>query len=354
MNKIFLLLLISIIMAFQSCRKPEKQDIYETNTDSLLYDFSEIVAQPTYNALQAEAALLHQQCVDFSTNPSANKLANCRDTWKAARLNWELSEGFLFGPVATGNIDPRIDSWPINFIDLDSIISGNESFTSEFINNLEDALKGFHPIEYLIFGENGNKQITDFTVRELELLVALTSNLAALTTELAHSWSSENSASYHFEFVSAGKTSTVYASKLAVFEELTNAMIGICDEVAGGKIGEPFLLQNPSLEESPYSNNSLTDFLSNMKSVENVYTGKFQQQGNGIQQLVRQHNLQLDATIITQIEAAKQSIVAISIPFGQAILYEQVQVQNAIDAIENLKETLEDELLPFIQIYANE
>lgn len=354
MNKTLPLLLFVALLVLQSCRKPEIQDVAETNTDTLLHDFSTVVAQPTYNALQKDAAQLHQLSEDFVANPSDSKLEACRAMWKSARLNWELSEGFLFGPVATGNIDPRIDTWPINFTDLDSIIAGNETFTEAYINNLEDALKGFHPVEYLIFGINGAKTAAEFSAREKELLVALTLNLSTLTTELADSWSSSNSSSYHYEFITAGKSSSVYESKQAVFEELANAMIGICDEVAGGKIGEPFLLQDPSLEESPYSNNSLTDFLSNMQSVENVYAGKFQQKGTGLQDLVKEHNLQLDATISSQIEAAKQSLKAISLPFGQAILDEQVQVQNAIDAIETLKETLEDELIPFIQLYANE
>lgn len=354
MKFIFPTLLFILIMAFQSCRKPEKIDTPIADTDSLLHDFSEIVAQPTYNALQQDASQLNSLCEEFIANPTDSKLAACREMWKSARLNWELSEGFLFGPVATGNIDPRIDSWPINFTDLDSIIASNASFTADYINNLEDALKGFHPIEYLIFGINGTKKAAEFSAREKELLVALTNNLTALTDELAYSWSSSNASSYHYEVVSAGKSSTVYASKQAFFEELTNAMIGICDEVAGGKIGEPFLLQDPSLEESPYANNSLTDFYSNMQSVENVYVGKFQTKGTGLQDLVKQHNLQLDATIIAQIDAAKQSLKSITLPFGKAILEEQVQVQNAIDAIEILKETLEDELIPFIQVYANE
>jgi hypothetical protein len=57
-----------------------------------------------------------------------------------------------------------------------------------------------------------------------------------------------------------GRATASIPPKRAVFEEIVNGMIGICDEVANGKMLDPFVAADPSLEESPYSQNSLTDF----------------------------------------------------------------------------------------------
>ena len=64
----------------------------------------------------------------------------------------------------------------------------------------------------------------------------------------------------------------VYASKLAVVEELINGMIGIVDEVANGKIADPFGASIDAIDtskvESQYSWNSLADFTNNIQGVQ--------------------------------------------------------------------------------------
>jgi putative iron-regulated protein len=68
------------------------------------------------------------------------------------------TEAWLFGPVEQNNIDPRIDTWPVDFNALDAILANNDELTDTYIDGLEDALKGFHPIEYVLWGKNGNKK----------------------------------------------------------------------------------------------------------------------------------------------------------------------------------------------------
>jgi uncharacterized iron-regulated protein len=133
---------------------------------------------------------------------------------------------------------------------------------------------------------------------------------------------------------------------------MVNAMAGICDEVANGKIGEVYAAQDPSLEESPFSQNSITDFTNNIKGVQNVYLGKFSADGKGLEDVVRAYNLQLDSNIKLKLSTAIEALGKVTVPFGTAISTQKTQVQNAIEAIQALKTTLEDELLPFIQMHA--
>lgn len=315
----------------------------------VLHAFAENVAQDNYTDLATKSDALRDAIITFSSTTTDADLDACKQHWRDTRTSWERSEALLFGPVATENIDPRIDTWPVNFTDLDAQLSSGNAFTQEYITSLEDALKGFHPIEYLLFGLNGNKAASEFTARQLEYLVALANDLAMLTGSLHTSWEPSTDGNYTTVFTEAGEGSSVYPTERSAYEEVVNAMAGICDEVANGKMGEVLLAQDPSLEESPYSKNSITDFTNNIKGVENVYLGRYTADGTGMENFVREHSLQLDNTIKSQIAASITALNNITVPFGQAITEQHVQVQQAIDAINTLAATLNDELMPLVQ-----
>jgi len=196
---------------------------------------------------------------------------------------------------------------------------------------------------------NGNKTASQFTAREIEYMAALALNLKILTASLANSWNPAVNGNFHSEFITAGNGSTVYSTQRAAFEEIVNAMAGICNEVANGKMTDPFIQQDAALEESPFSFNSITDFTNNIRSVENVYLGKYSSDGKGLEDLVRQNNLSLDGAIKTKINSSIAALQNITVPFGQAIISQPTQVQNAIDAINDLKDEIESNLFPFVQ-----
>lgn len=342
------------VILFSGCNNDSdvNSQVDEALNNLILEDFSQHVAQSVYENLETKTSQLYDQVLSLKDNPDDDKLATCQQTWRDARQAWEQSEAFLFGPVATENIDPRIDTWPVNFNDLEAQLASSNEFTESYIDDLEDALKGFHPIEYLLFGGDSDKSAVDFTEREMDYLEGLTKNLKKLTGELADDWDDTDDESYHHEFTTAGSGSTIYDSQLAALEELVNGMAGICDEVANGKISEPFLQSDPSLEESPFAKNSITDFTNNIRGVENVYLGKYAANGKGLEDLVRNFNLQLDSEIKLKINAAIAALDNITVSFGEAITAQPIQVQNAIDAINELSDVLNEKLLPFVQQHA--
>lgn len=342
------------IATLTACKDDENTVDQNALQNQILADFSTHISQATYNELAAKTSALYDAAVTLKNNPTDANLTACKNLWKDARLLWEKSEGFLFGPVATESIDPRIDTWPVNFTDLDSVLASNSTLDEAYINGLEDALRGFHPLEYMLWGQNGTKVAADFTPRQFDYLVALAQNIKNLTAQLATSWSPNTQGNYATVFTSPGAGNVVYPTKRAAFEELVNSLAGICDEVANGKIAEPFIAQDPSLEESPFSGNSITDFTNNIRGVEAVYKGHILTvDGKGLEDFVREHNLSLDNAIKTKLATAITALNNITLPFGQAIIQQPVQVQNAIDAINDLKDTLEGELLPLVQLHTN-
>jgi predicted lipoprotein len=338
---------------------PATEDMKQT----ILSDFSGTVCQATYNDLSANANNLYNAINTFVNSNNDNDLVACKQAWRQTRQAWEQSEGFLFGPVESDNIDPHIDTWPVNFASLDSILAnGPATFDGTYIDNLEDALKGFHPIEYLLFGNDGAKTAAQFNQRQKDFLVALTLNLKALCTDVSTKWNPAVSGNYHAIFTTAGNGSAVYSTKRAAYEELVNAMAGICDEVANGKMKEPYDAVNASLEESPFAKNSLTDFRNNIKSVENVYLGRYTKtdgtvgDAKGLEDLVRANNLSLDGNFKTKVSNAIAAIDNITVYFGQAIQTsngQRQQIQIAMQRINELKDLIEGDLLTYIQQQTN-
>lgn len=349
MKKLIIPITLLVIISIACKKKKEEKSNSELATE-ILTDFTNKVAIPQYAEIKKNAEILDAKLISFNTTPSEQNLTDARTAWKNLRESWEKCESYLFGPVATNEYDPQMDTWPMNNKDLDAVLNSNTNLNQQYISTLDHALRGFHPIEYLIFGINGNKIATSFTNREKEYLIALSTDLKMTCSQLSYSWE-VNGENYGQNLIDAGieEKSSIYTTKKEAILEIVNGMIGICDEVANGKIAEPFDNQNPELEESKYSANSFTDFKNNMIGVQNCYTGKYIEDGKGIDELVKEYNKSLDAKINSQIATAINSFNSFSVSFGLAITSEKVQITNTQTAINDLKTTLESELLPLIQ-----
>jgi putative iron-regulated protein len=343
-----LVTVLATVFVIASCSKDDDGAVDATQLrKDILVNTANNVCLAGYEDMYSKTQQLLTAVTTLSTTTTEANLNSSRQLWKDIRNTWEQSEAWLFGPVSADNIDPRIDTWPVDFNSLDSILATSNTLNEGYVDGLDDALKGFHPIEYLLWGQNGNKAAAAFTDREKQYLLALSTNLNTLSKEVRDSWKN----SYTAKLATAGNGSTEYTSKVAAYTELVDAMAGICDEVANGKIKDPFDLQDPTQEESPFAKNSITDFTNNVQGVMDVYQGKFSADGKGLEDLVRSYNLNLDNELKTAHAAAIASLQAITVPFGQAILTQQTQVQNAMTKINALKDVLETKLSAFVLQY---
>jgi len=88
---------------------------------------------------------------ELKNNPTVENLQNARAAWRETRAPWEAGEGHIFGPVDTLGIDPKVDSWPVEISSLDGALGGYDSSLSS-IDGFPVTMKGFHAMEYLLFG----------------------------------------------------------------------------------------------------------------------------------------------------------------------------------------------------------
>lgn len=327
------------------------------------YDFTLVldhsvdnVIVPTYRDLATGAGGLHTATQTLQAQPTDANLEAAREAWIAARVPWEQSEAFLFGPVADLALDPALDSWPVDRVQLDQVLASNLELTADAISgNFGGGLKGFHTIEYLLWGANHNKTAAELAAapRELEYLVAAADALMLDAQALHDAWAPPEDA-FGDEFKLSGQEGGRYFSQADAVQQLVNGMVDICDEVANGKIADPFDEQNPTLVESQFSYNSIQDFTDNIRSIQNVYTGEYAgSTGPSVSTFVAEQDPALDARVRAEIQAAIDAIyasVAEGQPFRDAITdpAQKAKIEAAQEAIRTLMETFQGPVMSLV------
>ena len=343
----------------------------------------------TYTEMSgATSDLLDAVNVLAAGNVTRATLQAAQDAWIAARVPWEASEGFLWGPIDTQGLDPGLDSWPVDKVQLDNVIASNLDLSDQgVIDTLDTTVKGFHTIEYLLFNDGTGNQdtygcgvapsgtdacldniITALTSdpRRLEYLVGITIDVHDVAASAVEAWDAAGG-DYINTVEDAGQGSTVYTSQRSVMQEVVQGLIGITDEVANaGKINDPFTAHDPLTVESKFSGNSLTDFQYNIRSIRNIYCGMYSGTPDdtdtvcgtagdaGLTAFVSDEDAALDATVRAQIDDAVDAIGLIPEPFEQAVIDSatdadvEASIQSAIDAINVLKATLEGEVTDLV------
>lgn len=351
------------------------------NAKSMTANLADNIITQTYANLDTRADALVVAVQALKDGASESEVDAAQNAWREARVPWESSEGFLFGPVDALGIDPSIDSWPLNTPDLQAFLQAHPNATQQDVENAGDDLRGFHAIEFLLFGDGVNdndKAAAEFTEAEINYLVALTQALAARTQALVDGWTVDfNGQGPYAAQVKAPGVGKIYGSDAAVLEELINGIITIADETGNAKMAEPFGISADSADtskvESQYSWNSLTDFHNNLQSIVNVYTGKLgfdpavdtvSAAQNGLYAFVTAHDPVLAQRVLDEIVAAQKKIALIkgdgddsstqidgnAKPFREQIkdVTGRELIEDAIVACNVALTTLSSEVLPLV------
>lgn len=344
----------TLIFAIASCSKAPQNNNSPVNQTILegevLTDFSNDLVNTNYTDINAKASLMNDAVKILVSSTTEANLATTRTAWKNTRAAWESCEGFLFGPVEDFNYDPDMDDWPVNQVDLDSLLASPNPLAVSDIEALPTTLKGFHAIEYVIFGVGGTRKASDITARQKTYLTSLAQSLYNTTTDLANSWA-PTAGNYTAQVVNAGKGSITFATRQSVFLALVGSMSDICNEVANEKMQTPFAAQDSTLDESSFSHNSVTDFTNNIKGVLNAYQSKYNNAGgHNLSELVASKNTSLNNTLLSEMNAAIASFQTITTTYEKAIYIQKNQVKSVQAVINTLKNSLDGDLTDFVKV----
>ena len=301
-------------------------------------------------------------------------------SWRLMRKYWEQSEAFLFGPAGDHSIDPHIDSWPLDFNAMNSLLNNaaqmaqiEEEGGAYVGDKLGYALKGFHAAEYLLFEtvEQGGRAVgtgrphaTNLTHAEAVYLVGIIEDLTQQAILLEYCWAGKVSDAkqkllddaeiepwednYGQQMINAGKPGSKFVSYQEVAEEIVAGCIDIAGEVADLKMGNPYISSNETQRdyiESPYSCTSTEDFADNIRSIKNAYCGAKSGDAS-ISDYVKKQDKSLDEDVRKAID---ESIAAIeAIQDFENTAQSNPQVKAAIDKVSALEDVLAKEVLPLL------
>lgn len=259
------------------------------------------------------------------------------EAFKNARREWERSEAFLYGSASDNNIDPHIDSWPLDHEELVSVLKDSKliaGFKSEnpeeFVSSNNEKFQsvlGFHGMEFVLFRNGQNRTVAALQtnekeesmtsvkgIDELAFLAAVAGDVKNMTALLEYTWMGD---------AASNETKSVLQNNSYVFNSLRNngfaangtmcfgqhlltpaqntgyhswpgtinqIFVGgcsnICNEVQEQKLGQAWRVANGlggtteegdaesiNYIESPYSHRSFVDYKDNIYSIKNTLYG---------------------------------------------------------------------------------
>ena len=339
----------------------------------------------TYGKMADAGMVLLEQCEQI-----LDKVEKCEDysalmqdadaSWRLMRKYWEQSEAFLFGPAASHNIDPHIDSWPLDFNAMNALLNDpvrmaaiEEEGGAYVGDKLGYALKGFHACEYLLFESvikdgraigTGKPHAANLSHAEAVYLLGIVEDLTQQAILLEYAWAGEVSAAkqkllddgevepyednYGAQMIKAGQKGSIYVTFQEVAEEIIAGCVDIAGEVADLKMGNPYISSTAEQRdyiESPYSCTSTIDFADNIRSIQHAYCGS--QDGDAsVSDFIKSQDAELDAKVRKAIEESVKAIEAI-LDF-ESKAQNSPEVKAAIDKVAALEEVLDKEVLPLL------
>ncbi len=353
----YAMMAVLLSAGFASCEKSgDDFTDYDQMYAKILDQYVSQTVVPTYKAL-AEAALEMRTANEaLKANPSDATMRAASDAWMKARVQWELSEAFLFGPVGDQalDIDGHIDSWPLELTAIQASIAAGGNITGRQAWNMDPEVIGFHVTEYLLYRNGQSRPVADLTAAELNYLTAATDALVWDCILAYVAWVGEENVPSAMQTVfkenpdvvahlNANPSYKNFANKLsnkvnypswgAALNEIAVGASEIAGEVGATKIETPYTEIDVTKVESWYSWHSLDDYENNIVSIRNAYL-----KGSPcLSDYVKLADAALDSDIRAKIDDCIAKIKAIGT--GGYSFYEVVrdqknktQVEAAVDA----------------------
>src|SRR5688572_22141999 len=244
------------LLYFLGCT-PEKGPIIPytpAETQQVNDNIANNVILPQIFEVDIKVASLNYYVSKFISDRNVITLDSVRIAWRTAHEWWAESQAMFLGPARDKKLSALIDSFPVITADVEQVLATYPLINQDLIVGFSGSLKGFHALEYLLFGIDGNKKVSDFTPKEFQYIGAVTREMERLTQSLRYSWDPARE-NYVGQITNPGQSGGTYATDKDAMRDLIDAMIFICEDLAERKIGKPLDMNADTLEESRFSSN---------------------------------------------------------------------------------------------------
>lgn len=312
------------------------KDVKETYTE---------IAHAAFGDSLATAKTLKGRIDALIAGPSAETLEAAQVAWRAARIPYGQTEVFRFGNANVDDWEGKVNAWPLDEGLIDYVVDsyehedGNQFATANMINS-EDKIDaelleswhekggseanvatGYHAIEFLLWGQDLNKNpqdagmrpYTDYVTgdgctngnceRRGQYLLAATDLLISDLEEMVADWEGGKD-NYRKAFMALDDN-----------EALRRMLFGMgslsLGELAGERINVALLAHSQEDEHSCFSDNTHVDIAENARGIQNVFNGSYVRadgstvKGASLADLVAVKDKALSQTLTEQLAASQ-------------------------------------------------
>ena len=283
------------------------------------------LAHLSYQAAYHSAGRLRSRIQALIQQPSPRTLAEARQAWRDARVDYSQTEVFRFGNWIVDDWDTSINAWPVDeglldyvatdyaaspsnplarqnlvaspTVTVDGIALQTDSLNwpqLKFIHGGSDVeanvVLGYHAIEFLLWGQDrnpegpGNRPWTDFSMaactsgpkpapaehcrRRTRLLDIMAEHLYSELGGMTLNWAGNHPGSYGLHLIQ-GEVNNGLRRMLFGMIRLAG------DELSGERMQVPLLSQSPEEEQDCFSDDTHQSLYYNARGLANVYYGRY-------------------------------------------------------------------------------
>lgn len=331
--KIKTIIYCALLFSITSCDKESESPDFDRG--AMLVDLNTQVIQNAYSSNQAAFEQLDLDANQFYAEPTNLSLANLRESFRSAYLQFQHLKMFNFGYFESYEIRKAINTYPTDTAKIQSNINTG-AYHLELAENVQAI--GLPALDYLLFGRNDSDVLLSFTTdtdasNRLSYLTAVTLKMKNEIKAAAEAWSTESQ-----DFVqttgndATGSTNILFNAFVQDIELLKNAKIGI---PAGNQTGGSTL---PNYAEAFFSDLSIELAIENVKALKNCFLGN---NSIGFDDYIRDVEsadvqISLADQIASKFDDCEQALISVGAPLSERVNSDNASVQVAYTEIKSL------------------
>lgn len=341
-----LLLLIGTLLLV-SCDSGPGDDDSDPAFDraEMLDQFAREIILPSYAALQEAVDALETSATTFAADPTPATLSDLRGRLKSARLAWQDSNLFQFGPAESLTLRAALNTYPVDEEQIEDNVATGE-YTLGTIANRDAA--GFPALGYLVhgIGENDEEILAAYTdAADASSRTAYVLDNVDFIKEAVDAtveeWSADGG-DYIGTFLSSERAGTDVGSSLGM---LINAFVMHYERfIRDGKIGIPAGVRSagvprPTSTEAYYGGYSGELAAANVRASRRLFLGNSLSGAAGVGLDDNLHFLEADALadeIESELDGAIAALEALDDPLSEQIETDNDPVLTAFTELQEI------------------
>lgn len=336
------------LLAAAACSGGER-----VSREEVLVSLTDGLIVPRFGDVAERMEALRSSTRALCAQPSAERLEDAREAWRAAREPWLRSQAMWFGPIMDRRSRSLVDWSPVEPERIEGTLSKRDSIDADIIREfLSSTQRGLGAMEYVMFQDDETvvKALEPGSIR-CQYLTALADVIAEETAAALADWTGENEegVSYAGYFNGTAKSSLI--GKAAVDEAVrTSVFLSriVVDMGLGKALGIDDSIPDISGIPGGAGHNQVADIRNQLLGMRDIYVGP--DGGLGIGALVRGASAESDERVRAAFDSAIAAVEGLSEPLPSTIRDDPETARKAYDTLKELQTTLNTDVVSALSV----